>query len=130
LAAGGAASVEILTTTPTSRPASWANTSANGVCGRSARLGAAGGGAGFAAAGFWAGLGVAGGWAGLGAAAGRAGVGAAAAAGGWARLGAAIVASNANKAATIATRGRKALTPLLPWRRQRNRAVSLRSARI
>src|SRR5260370_4029838 len=44
LAAGGAAWVEILTTTPTTPPASWANTSANGPSGRSARIGGAGGG--------------------------------------------------------------------------------------
>src|SRR5580765_2422947 len=39
LAVGGAAWVEILTTTPTSRPASWANISENGPSGGSARAG-------------------------------------------------------------------------------------------
>src|SRR5216684_533276 len=38
---GGAAWVEMLTTTPTTRPANWANSSANGVPGGWARLGGA-----------------------------------------------------------------------------------------
>src|SRR5437764_334706 len=39
LAAGGAACVEMLTTTPTSRPASWPNISANGTSGGWAQTG-------------------------------------------------------------------------------------------
>src|SRR5207237_9665347 len=68
--AGGAAWVEILTTTPTTRPASWAKSSANGVAGGWALLGAgalsfastgagaagpAGGGLGAACGGGWLG---------------------------------------------------------------------------
>src|SRR5712671_4372532 len=57
LAAGGAAWVEILTTTEASRPAIWANMSANGTSGGCARLGAgalSGGGFGVGAACGWA----------------------------------------------------------------------------
>src|SRR6266700_7449279 len=69
--AGGAAWVEILTTTPTTRPASWANKSAkSGPCGW-ARLGGA------ALSLDSMGIGPAGGGAGLGAACGGAGLGAA-----------------------------------------------------
>jgi hypothetical protein len=116
----------MLTTTPVSRPASWANKSANGVSGSGAWVGAAavsadwvGAGAGCgwvwldaaAASGRWAGSGAAGGGVGPG---GGVAIGAAGGLGGWASPDAPIIANNANEAAATALRRRKTLTPVLP----------------
>ena len=137
LAVGGAAWVEMLTTTPTTRPASWANKSANGDSGGCAgAVGGAGGAAALSAGLAWFGVGasrtaspaagagaLSGGWPGsvpprfraagrprrrrafgglawLGVATGAAWFGD----GGWARPGAAIIANNANEAATTMPR--------------------------
>jgi hypothetical protein len=117
----------MLTTTPTSRPASWPNNSANGVGG--AGVGGAGvGGAGAGVAGE--GAGVAGGGEGADVTSGAAGAGAAAVGAGLGVAcgcapagatigretiaGAAIPANNASEAATMVPRRLKTLTGILP----------------